>query len=117
MVILIVYLVILIVYFVIIIAKCKVNYGCMYLQISADALNFRLWYESLDHLQIDEEKDLFPPCFKLKVINKDYNPSQLNLVYKYKICIQSKKREDKHLTLNISGFGQFLNKGLWLLAN
>ena len=76
-----------------------------------------MWYESLAELRKDEKNDVFPPRFKLKVINKDYNPSLLNLVYKYKICIQSKKREDKHLALNISGFGQFLNKGLWLLTN
>ena len=73
-------------------------------------MNFRKWYESLDDLQRDEENDLFPPRFKLKMINKNYNLSPVNLVYKYVICIKTKKKEDKHFTLNISGFG--LNKGL-----
>ena len=76
-----------------------------------EALNFRKWYDSLVDLRRDEENNLFPPRFKLKMINKEYfNESPLYLVYKYMICIKSKNREDKHLTLNLSGFG--LNKGL-----
>ena len=81
----------------------------------AEALNFRLWYKSVDRLLNDEDNDLFPPRFKLKAVNKDYSPSALNLVYKYTLCIKSKRRKDKHLMLNISGFGQHFLKGLLLL--
>ena len=41
-----------------------------------------------------------------------YHQSPLYLVYKYMICIKSKKREDKYFTLNVSGFG--FNRGLQL---
>jgi len=72
-------------------------------------LNFRLWYENVAALLKDEDDDLFPPQFKLKIIKKDYNISVQNIVYK--ICIQSKKRT-KYLTLSISGFKhQVLDKG------
>ena len=83
------------------------------MQIISEALNFRLWYENDTDLLEDENNDRFPPRFKLKILNKDFNPSEMNFVYKYKVYVQSKKREDKELTLNISGIGrQFLNKGL-----
>ena len=72
-------------------------------------MNFRLWYESVDDLVKDEDEDRFPPRFKLKMINEDYSLSALNLVYEYKICIKSDKRKDKHLKLNISGFGHHLS--------
>lgn len=83
----------------------------MYMQIVAETLNFRMWYENVDDLLKDEENDLFPPRFKLKIVQKDYNLSTSGLLYKYEICVQSKR--SVHLTLSISGFGQqFLKKGL-----
>ena len=78
---------------------------CMYVQIVGESLNFRKWYKHHSHLLNDENNDLFPPRFKLKLVNKDYNLSSRNLNYKLKICIQNKKRGDAYFTLNISGFG------------
>ena len=59
-----------------------------------------MWYKSDDNLQKDEESDLFPPRFKLQVVNKDCNESALNLYYK--ICVRGKKKKEvKDITLNI----------------
>ena len=71
-----------------------------------------MWYDSVSDLLRDETNDRFPPRFRLKMVNKHCNLSEMNLVYKYKICVKSKRKEDKQLTLIISGFGRrFLNKG------
>ena len=83
------------------------------LQITAKELNFRHWYaRRVDKLAKDENDDLFPPRFKLKVKRND--TSELNLVYN--ILIKSKKEKDQCLTLNISvPRHQVLKAGLQIL--
>ena len=61
----------------------------------------------------DEESNRFPPRFYLKLVNRGNSLSQMNSIYKFMICVQSEGKEDKHLTLNISGFGhKSLNEGM-----
>ena len=73
-------------------------------------LNFRLWYDSEDELLEDEVRNLFPPCFKLKVIKTSYNIPEQNIVYK--ICIQSEDRDDKNIVIDIPCYDeQVLDNG------
>ena len=76
-------------------------------------MNFRKLYKSVDDLVNDEDNDRFPPHFKLLLVKKDTNPSSSSILsYVYTICIQSKRKQDVLLALNISGFGHHALKGL-----
>ena len=75
-------------------------------------MNFRKLYKSVEDLVKDEDNDRFPPHFKLKLVKRDNTPSLSFLTYDYTICIQSRKKKDELLALNISGFGHHPPRGL-----
>ena len=68
-------------------------------------------YRDFDLLR-EIDNDRFPPRFMLKMVNTYNTPSKMNLLYEYYIYVKSEEKDDKKLTLNISGFGHpFPNKG------
>ena len=75
-------------------------------------MNFRKLYKSIEDLVKDEDNDRFPPHFRLKLVNRDNTSSLSTLTYEYTICIQSKKKKDELLGLNISGLGHHPPRGL-----
>lgn len=83
------------------------------MQISTEEINFRLWYDFLSELEEAENKDEFPPRFKIKL--NCYTPLDPNtLDLRYKICIKKIGEEDRYLSLNvfISHDNRSLPKGL-----
>ena len=70
----------------------------MFSQIKADSIDFRKWYKSDAALKEDEQNDLFPPRFKIKI--NCYNPS-FTLDFRYTVCVGQDKQEDISLQLNI----------------
>jgi len=82
------------------------------MQIVAEELNFRFWYDVLPDLLEAEKKDEFPPRFKVKL--NCYNPSNSNtLDLKYNIGIKKNGDMDRFLSLNvfILGTNKAMQKG------
>lgn len=75
-------------------------------------MNFRKLYKSVGDLVNDENNDRFPPRLKLKLVKNESIPSSSTLMYTYTIHIQSKRKQDELLELNISDFGHHPLKGL-----
>ena len=87
----------------------------MIIQIVADELDFHLWYEYLSELQEAENKDQFPPRFKVKLncLNPS-DPNTLDLTYKIDVIRNGEK--DRCLSLNVFILGsRTIQPGLVML--
>ena len=70
------------------------------MQILAEEINFRNWYENPSELEEAENNDVFPPRFKIKLnCHTPLNPNILDL--HYCICIKKIGEKNRYLHLNV----------------
>ena len=94
-------------------AQMRVKYSVFLIQIFAKEMNFRLWYETFFDLMKAEDKDQFPPRFKIKLnCHNPLDSTMLDLQCNIS-CIKANGHIDRYsLNIFVLGSSKAFKKGL-----